>query len=77
MRPCVVRGTLQHMVVCHCERVNERTIRRLIRDPDTTVEDIIAGCGAGSRCGGCRDTIDQMMRAAGVPVGLAVRVAAG
>ena len=51
------------MVVCHCERVNDRTIRKLIRDPEMTIDDVIAGCGAGGRCGGCRDSIEQLLEA--------------
>jgi bacterioferritin len=60
------------MVVCHCERVNDRTIRKLIRDAEITVDDVIASCGAGGRCGGCRASIEQTPRSrhirAGTPV---------
>jgi bacterioferritin-associated ferredoxin len=51
------------MVVCHCERVNDRTIRKLIRDREVTVDDVIASCGAGGRCGGCRASIEQLLEA--------------
>ncbi len=53
------------MVVCHCERVNDKTIRKLIRDAEVTVDDVIAGCGAGGRCGGCRASIEQLLVTAG------------
>lgn len=49
------------MVVCHCERVNDRTIRKLIRNSEITVDDVIAACGAGGRCGGCRASIEQLL----------------
>jgi bacterioferritin-associated ferredoxin len=49
------------MVVCHCERVNDRTIRKLIRNAEITVDDVIAACGAGGRCGGCRASIEQLL----------------
>lgn len=49
------------MVVCHCERVNDRTIRKLIRDAQITIDDVIAQCGAGGRCGGCRASIEQLL----------------
>ena len=51
------------MVVCHCERVNDRTIRKLIRDAEITIDDVIAQCGAGGRCGGCRASIEQLLDA--------------
>ncbi len=51
------------MVVCHCERVNDRTIRKLLRDAEVTIDDVIASCGAGGRCGGCRDSIEQLLDA--------------
>jgi len=63
------------MVICHCERVNERTIRRLIRGSEVTIDEVIAECGAGGRCGGCRNTIEQMLLDAGVKVRVAARAA--
>jgi bacterioferritin-associated ferredoxin len=69
-----VRGTLHPVVICHCERVNERTIRKLLRDPSITVDDVVAGCGAGGRCGGCRDSIEQLV-AAGRDVPVVAHVA--
>jgi bacterioferritin-associated ferredoxin len=49
------------MVVCHCERVNDRTIRKLVRGRQITIDDVIAQCGAGGRCGGCRASIEQLL----------------
>jgi bacterioferritin-associated ferredoxin len=63
------------VVICHCERINDRKIRKLIRGPGITVDDVIARCGAGGRCGGCRDSIEQLLSSAGVQVGLAPRLA--
>jgi bacterioferritin-associated ferredoxin len=62
------------LVICHCERVNDRTIRKLIRDAGVTVDDVIASCGAGGRCGGCRASIEQLLQASSPDV--PVRVAA-
>lgn len=59
------------MVVCHCERVNDRTIRKLIHDAGITIDDVIAQCGAGGRCGGCRASIEQLLDA--TEVGLSPR----
>jgi bacterioferritin-associated ferredoxin len=49
------------MVVCHCLRVNDELISELARRRQTTVDDIVAGCGAGGRCGGCRQTIEWLL----------------
>jgi len=52
------------MVVCHCLHINDRVIDALDVDPDATVDDVTAACGAGGRCGGCRDTIALLLRRA-------------
>ena len=49
------------MVVCHCEAINDRCIRSLVGDQATTTADIVARCGAGSRCGGCVDSIQALL----------------
>ena len=45
------------MLVCHCLRVFDRTIRQCVRDGAATQPAVTAACGAGSRCGGCRSSI--------------------
>jgi bacterioferritin-associated ferredoxin len=56
------------MVVCHCEAVNDRQIMAAVALGALDAQDVMARCGAGSRCGGCRpsieDLIDRMARAA-------------
>lgn len=59
------------MVICHCERVNDRKIRRLIKDRQITIDDVVAECGAGGRCGGCRGSIEELLRSDGVQVAVA------
>lgn len=49
------------MVVCHCLALNDRTIRELCTDGPVTVDDVVARCGAGGRCGGCRPTIEALL----------------
>ncbi|MBK6310921.1 MAG: (2Fe-2S)-binding protein [Candidatus Microthrix sp.] len=49
------------MVVCHCLALNDRTIRELCTDGPVTVDDVVAQCGAGGRCGGCRPTIEALL----------------
>ena len=48
------------MVVCHCTAINDVRIR-LHLDEDITVDEVTARCGAGSRCGGCRETIQALI----------------
>lgn len=52
------------MVVCHCEYVNDRIIADLAAGADVTVDDVAELCGAGGRCGGCREAIEQVLAVA-------------
>jgi bacterioferritin-associated ferredoxin len=49
------------MLVCHCLRVFDRTIRQCVRDGAATPAAVTAACGAGSRCGGCRASIETIV----------------
>ncbi|MBK8593211.1 MAG: (2Fe-2S)-binding protein [Sandaracinaceae bacterium] len=49
------------MLVCHCERVNDRTIRKCAREGARNHLDVAMACGAGSRCGGCRPLVDELI----------------
>lgn len=51
------------MIVCHCLAINDRLIEAVAEGQPVTVEDVIARCGAGARCGGCRDSIQQVLEA--------------
>jgi bacterioferritin-associated ferredoxin len=67
------------MVVCHCELVNDRTIREILSGDVMTVEQVTQRCGAGGRCGGCHESIERLLDAAaagGGANGTRVRVAA-
>jgi bacterioferritin-associated ferredoxin len=48
-------------MVCLCEGVSERKVRRSIDHGATTIDEVTAACRAGGRCGGCRPTIDSMI----------------
>jgi bacterioferritin-associated ferredoxin len=58
-------------LVCLCHGVSERRVRREIEAGASCVEDVAAGCAAGSCCHGCHPTIealiDDHVAAAGVP----------
>jgi bacterioferritin-associated ferredoxin len=41
--------------------VFDRTIRQCVRDGAATPAAVTAACGAGSRCGGCRASIEAIV----------------
>lgn len=45
------------MLVCHCHRVHDRTIRDVARSGARTPEEVGQACGAGTGCGGCKPLI--------------------
>jgi bacterioferritin-associated ferredoxin len=49
------------MLVCHCNGVSDRKIRRAIRDGATTPGEIARSCGAGSTCGGCHEGVRKIL----------------
>jgi bacterioferritin-associated ferredoxin len=49
------------MMVCLCQGVSERRVRREIEHGAATIEDLAATCGAGARCFGCHDTLDGLL----------------
>jgi bacterioferritin-associated ferredoxin len=70
------------MLVCHCERVFERSIRECVRAGARTVDEVSARCGAGAGCGGCHEVIEAIVEREASPqvelctLRLPVRVAA-
>ena len=51
------------MLVCHCNAVSDRTIRKVVRAGALTADEVGFACGAGSCCGGCVDTVQQIIHA--------------
>lgn len=49
------------MIVCHCNRVNDRTIRACIREGACSVDDVADQCGAAARCGGCAPAVEEIL----------------
>lgn len=65
------------MMVCLCEGVSERKVRKAIEHGASTVEAVTAACRAGGCCGGCHPTIETMIAErspAGDPRGRGVRL---
>jgi bacterioferritin-associated ferredoxin len=48
-------------MVCLCEGVSERKVRKSIEHGASTIDQVTEACRAGGRCGGCRPTIDTML----------------
>jgi bacterioferritin-associated ferredoxin len=63
------------MLVCHCLRVFDKSIRECVRSGAArTADEVGEVCGAGTGCGGCRDTIEDIVQcesATGYDVSLA------
>jgi bacterioferritin-associated ferredoxin len=53
------------MVICHCKAINDAAIRDLIARAGTTADDVAELCGAGTDCGACRPTIEDLLESAG------------
>ncbi len=68
------------MLVCHCHRICDRTIRASIREGARSIDEVGDACRAGTGCGGCRPAIAGLLgaqwgqRADGEPVRRALTV---
>ncbi len=51
------------MLICHCNGVSDRTVRRVVRDGARTVSEVGHACGAGTCCRGCSGSIGKIIRA--------------
>ena len=49
------------MLVCHCQAVSDRAIRKAIRNGACTQNAIKRECLAGAGCGGCAPLIDEIL----------------
>jgi bacterioferritin-associated ferredoxin len=49
------------MIVCHCNGVSDRAIRRSVRAGAVTPELVARACGAGACCGGCRGAVQEVL----------------
>jgi bacterioferritin-associated ferredoxin len=61
------------MVVCQCYAVNDRTIRAEIASGALDADDVAQRCGAGSRCGGCRTVVEELLHEQAPPTETLVR----
>jgi bacterioferritin-associated ferredoxin len=49
------------MIVCLCKGVSCGKIRQAIADGARTVSEVGVACGAGTDCGGCQGTIEDIV----------------
>ncbi|HEX7132406.1 MAG TPA: (2Fe-2S)-binding protein [Iamia sp.] len=65
------------MLVCHCRAVNDRQIEAAALCGAGSVREIVAACGAGGVCGGCRPAIEEILveTAVALPTGPVAAVA--
>jgi bacterioferritin-associated ferredoxin len=49
------------VLVCHCLRVFDNAVRECVRTGARSAADVGARCGAGTRCGGCRPSIESIV----------------
>jgi len=49
------------MLICHCNGVSDRTIRRVVREGATTPDEVGRACGAGTCCGGCSQAVKKVI----------------
>lgn len=55
-------------MVCLCEGVSERKVRRAIDRGASTVAEVTAACRAGACCHGCHPTIEELLAEAAADV---------
>ena len=48
-------------IICHCEAVKERAIVDAVCRGASSLCEVAERCGAGSRCGGCWGSIEQLI----------------
>ena len=49
------------MIVCSCRRISDRTVGAAAASGAATLEELIARCGAGGRCGGCHPELERIL----------------
>jgi bacterioferritin-associated ferredoxin len=49
------------MIVCHCEQVNDRRLLDELGSGTADADELAVRSGAGTRCGGCRPTIEALV----------------
>lgn len=53
------------MIVCLCRGVSDRSVRLAVIQGARSVDEVSAVCGAGVGCGGCHETIGEILAGSG------------
>ena len=62
------------MIICHCTQATDRSIRAEVRRGAKSCDAVGRACGAGTACGGCKPSIDDIIRREAAPSLLALTV---
>jgi nitrite reductase (NADH) large subunit len=49
------------MIICQCNGVTDRAIRKAVRDGANNRNDVVRACTAGKACGGCVPAIVEII----------------
>ena len=52
------------MLVCHCQGLTDRAVRRTVKNGARSVAEVTRACGAGGVCGGCRPALAEIVEEA-------------
>jgi nitrite reductase (NADH) large subunit len=51
------------MIICQCNGISDRAIRKAVRDGASNRSDVVRACTAGMACGGCAPAIEEIIDA--------------
>jgi nitrite reductase (NADH) large subunit len=51
------------MIICQCNGISDRAIRKAVRDGASNRNDVVRACTAGMACGGCVPAIEEIIDA--------------
>jgi bacterioferritin-associated ferredoxin len=49
------------VIVCHCRRITDRQIRKMVQNGATSVGQVARACGAATGCGGCATVVHEIV----------------
>ncbi len=49
------------LIVCHCRRITDRQIRKVVREGASSVGEVARACGAVTGCGGCATVVHEIV----------------
>ena len=56
------------MMICHCNGISERRIRKVVRNGADSLHSVARACGAGASCGGCAAEILDIIESERAPL---------